>query len=69
MRPLRSQTVEAGRLVPPEDPESREDSSTSLLSDPEKADALGAKAKDRIARELNWPHFTQRLLEALGERT
>jgi len=60
---------ETGLLVPPEDPESLADSITSLLSDPEKAAALGAKAKDRIARELNWPHFTQRLLEALGERT
>ncbi len=60
---------ETGLLVSPEDPESLAESIVSLLSDPEKAAALGAKAKDRIARELNWRHFTQRLLEALGERT
>ena len=60
---------ETGLIVPPEDPESLADSITSLLSDREKAAALGAKAKDRVARELNWPHFTQRLLEALDERT
>ena len=60
---------ETGLLVPPDDPESLADSIVLLLSDPEKSAALGAKAKDRIARELNWRHFTQRLLEALGRRT
>ncbi len=60
---------ETGLLVPPDDPEALAESIASLLSDPERATALGAKAKERIARELNWHHFTQRLLEALGERT
>ncbi len=59
---------ETGLLVPPEDPEALAESIASLLSDPERAAALGTKAKERIARELNWRHFTQRLLEALGER-
>ena len=59
---------ETGLLVPPDDPESLAESITSLLSDPEKAALFGKQGKERVERELNWPHFTQRLLQALEER-
>lgn len=57
-----------GLLIPPGDAEALAQSVTSLLDDPELAATLGRNGKDRIARELNWPHFTRRLLEALEAR-
>lgn len=59
---------ETGLLVPPEDPESLAESVVMLLDDPEKAALLGRQGKDRVERELNWTHFTQRLISAFEER-
>jgi len=58
-----------GLLIPPGDTDALAQSVISLLDDPIRAAELGANGKARVARELNWPHFTRRLLEALEART
>ncbi len=35
----------------------------------EKARQLGEKGKERVEKELNWRHFTERLMEALEARS
>lgn len=60
---------ETGILVDADDPEALADAIMSLMANPEKARQLGEKGKERVEKELNWRHFTERLMEALEARS
>jgi phosphatidylinositol alpha-1,6-mannosyltransferase len=60
---------ETGLLVPPDDPAAAANAILRLLDDPALASCLGANGRDRVARELNWPAFTRRILDALELRS
>lgn len=55
-----------GLVVPPGDVDRIAGAIVALLQDPARAAAMGAAGKRRVAEELNWRHFTERLLARLG---
>lgn len=56
-----------GLIVPPRDPAALAAALLRLLEDEALAHKLGRAGKRRVARELNWDAFADRLLEAAGQ--
>ena len=59
---------ETGFLIPPKDAHALADALMTLFNDPARALAMGQAGQERIARELNWDCFAQRLLAAVEAR-
>ena len=57
---------ETGFLVSPEDPAALAEAILKLLAEPDYAARLGAQGRRRVAEELNWQVFTERVLEAVS---
>jgi glycosyltransferase involved in cell wall biosynthesis len=53
------------RLVPPGDLDALERAVSEILSDPEGAAALGARARETVERHLTWQHYTGAIRELL----
>jgi glycosyltransferase involved in cell wall biosynthesis len=54
-----------GLLVPPADPIALADALECLLADPDRARALGAQGRARVAQRFLWQHVADRLLAVL----
>jgi phosphatidylinositol alpha-1,6-mannosyltransferase len=57
-----------GLLVQPDDPHAAADAILRILSDAGLARRLGDAGRERVLRELNWPAFTRRLMDAVEHR-
>jgi glycosyltransferase involved in cell wall biosynthesis len=53
-------------LVEPGDTEALERAIADLLADPERAAALGVRARETVERHLTWTRFTERIHEVLA---
>ncbi|MBI5093163.1 MAG: glycosyltransferase family 4 protein [Candidatus Hydrogenedentes bacterium] len=59
---------ETGLLVEPDQPEALAEAILFLLENPERARQFGVAGRARVEAELNWTHFTARVLETLERR-
>ena len=59
---------ETGLIVPPDDPAALAEAILSLMDRPEEARRMGERGRRRIEEELNWTHFTERMLAAVEKR-
>jgi glycosyltransferase involved in cell wall biosynthesis len=57
----------AGRLVPPRDPRAMADAITEVISDPERAAAMGRAARERVAQLFQWDQAAAGIAEILEE--
>ena len=53
------------RLVPPAAPAALEHAISDLLGDPERAIAVGARARETVVRHLSWRRYTDTIRELL----
>jgi glycosyltransferase involved in cell wall biosynthesis len=58
---------ETGLLVEPNDPSGLAKALLSLLKDPDKAGAMGAKARKAVGKEFTWPRIVDRLEQVYRE--
>lgn len=56
---------ETGLLVPPDDPEATANALRRLLSNPDLAERLGARGRERVRTEANWDHVADRIHQIL----
>jgi glycosyltransferase involved in cell wall biosynthesis len=54
-----------GLLVPPGDPAALAEALAALLRDPTRAQAMGARGRERVQRRFLWSHVAERLEQAL----
>ncbi len=59
---------ETGMLIDPQEPESIAEAVCALLKDDALARSMGDAGKRRVTQELNWSHFTQRMMENVEAR-
>lgn len=59
---------ETGLLIEPGDAAASAEAILRILADTQLARRLGDAGRDRVARELNWPAFARRLMEAVERR-
>jgi phosphatidylinositol alpha-1,6-mannosyltransferase len=57
----------SGELVDPDDPAALADVVASLLSDPARANAMGARGRARVEEACTWDHVADRLYAAMQE--
>jgi phosphatidylinositol alpha-1,6-mannosyltransferase len=57
---------ETGLLVPPQDPSATADALIRLLTNPDLAERLGRKGRQRVLDEANWDHVADRIYTLLS---
>jgi len=58
---------QSGLLVPKQDPEALADAIIQLLSDPEKAKAMGRRGRELVETKYNWKTIVKQVLDLYAE--
>jgi phosphatidylinositol alpha-1,6-mannosyltransferase len=53
---------ETGLLIPPNDPQALAEAINSLLDDPERMEAMGAKGRQRVMERFTWDKVAERMV-------